>query len=424
MPDDSNPIPPTTLAPDDRSDGDDFRDQLVRGQDQWWEFLDGHSAEQQKPPAQTETDQMDRPDAIARPTSAPTPSSRSFQCRQCDAHNPADATFCFFCGAQPSERLGYQHMLIVIEHVPDPRLRARIAGLLGTADKPIDESEIKALLADPPCYLLVDGPPGQIEAMLERLSDLGLRARGTTIRATGLGWYREIAESFFRHQMWLGAGAGITAVTIMLWVIWSSWVLPIGAASLGWLLVEHARWYQSHFRLRADAILEQLAGFQSETANRARQLLSGLRDDDVRKSLSVCLMEYYAVWHQIHASDDLRGPVSRQLRGRLQDFLDHLLDACEAFDKIHRFIYRPQDDNGPRIADQKRTELEDRLQQCRGQLVALTSSIESLRAKLLTVDVEVVGERADMRLQGLLQDMDTEAEVLEETLEEMAHSLQ
>lgn len=407
----------------DQTDSEAFRDQLLRDHDQWWEFLDASEGDDAPPP--TATMDTESTDDRRTPDSTPRSSSRSFQCQHCRAHNPTDATFCFFCGAEPSDRLGYQRMVIVVEDIPDPRLRNRIAHLLDRADEPLDTEEVKQLLDDPPAYLFVDGPPAQIEAMLERLGHLGLEARGTTLSAAGLGWYRELAESIVRHPAWLGATAAVLIATVLLWTWWSLLAVPAGALAFGWLLREHAKWYRSHFRLRADNVLEQLAGFEPSAANRTRQLLAELRDDDVHKSLSVCVMEYYAVWRTIHTSESLNGPVTRRLRNHLGDFLEHLLDACETFDRIDRFLDRDEDAfaddvQSPSISEEKRTELHQALVGCRRRLLALTSSIESLRAKLLSIDVGANTEQTDVKLQGLLEDLDTEARVLEETLDELA----
>jgi len=407
----------------EQPDSEAFRDQLLRDHDQWWEFLDASDEDDAPPPpASMETESTDD---RTTPNSVPRPSSRSYQCQHCHAHNPTDATFCFFCGAEPSERLGYQRMVIIVEDVPDPRLRNRIAHLVDHADEPLDTDEVKQLLDDPPAYFFVDGSPAQIEAVLERLGHLGLEARGTTLSAAGLGWYRELTESIVRHPAWLGAAATVLVATALLWTWWSLFAVPAGGVAFGLFLREHANWYRSHFRLRADNVLEQLAGFQPRAATRARQLLTEVRDDDVHKSLSVCLMEYYAVWRTIHTSESLNGPVTRRLRTHLGDFLEHLLDACETFDRIDRFLDRDEDAftdevRSPSISEKKRKELQEALAGCRRRLLALTSSIESLRAKLLSIDVSASNDQTDVKLQGLLEDLDTEARVLEETLDELA----
>lgn len=401
----------------DRAETDDDAGErppgLMTGTEQWWEFL--AETQERADADDTETDlelaRRERGPTVAEaPSTGLAPTKHSFECATCRAQNPADVTFCLNCGSAPRSRLESSTDLFVIHDAPSGPTRDYLADAMASAAPSLGADEVDSLLEDPPAFLLLRGRPRQHEALVERIVELGIDAEVLSPTVPDAGWRREILESIARDAKSTTLFATSAGATLVLTIWLTAWFLLPGGALLAWLFRRHRQWYEDHYHLQTDQVLESFAGFHPRVADTIRRLLDQLGDDDVGAALTRCLLGYYTIQQRLAPATGVKGTLAERVRPLARDLLQRVVRDCEHYLELANLVEGnlPDSDSvekAERLRDDIRSRLDD-----------VADRFDKLRARVVTASL---GEdRDDRQLDDAIDELEREVTILDETLQE------
>lgn len=445
-------------VPEHEGEGAGFEN-LVQGRDAWWHFLEAKGrgeltaelgSEEEVELELAEVGRIaQRHERERRPKFQPH-STQSLRCERCAAQVPADLTFCVYCGSEPrfSHRARWQ--LLVVDRVEQPEVLEELTEILGASNDRLELREVRHALGQPPAVFFFEGRDEHAGALVDRLGELGVRAWTSFADDPQVSMNRELVESIFRDPraigMWLIAIVGVAALCF---------VLPASIAALvGLSLAMGLVWFQSgkyreRYELDVVRVLNALTGMDAAMIQSARGALASVQDDEVKQILTVCLMEYYAIWRQLSAA----APQVRLMLGRVKEELDDLLaqiiETCSQFAELHNYAstypaehVRAEIERLDRLfvqsqGPQARAGLERQLEQrhkqllvseevaakvepCRDRLRAMCASMESLRARVVSMSLANKVSRDDeVLVSEIMLGLDEELTVFEETVAEV-----
>lgn len=457
--DPQNPHPPRLRLPPP-PDAQGFNN-LLQGRDAWWHFLEAKGRGDLSP-ALGDDDEVEleleevgriaeRHQRERQPKFQPH-HTQSLRCDQCAAQIPADLTLCVYCGAAPRFGAGARWQLLIIDRVEDPDILDELAALLGASNDQLDPEELLHALGQPPAVFYFSGRDEHAEALVDRLGELGVRA--TTNRATDpqVSMHRETVESILRSPKLVGAWLALLLSSSALAFVSSAVSAGAILVSTGAFLYYQSKQYRVRYELDVVRVLNALTGLDADLVRVARKGLTSLRDDEARELLTICLMEYYAIWRQLSAADPSVRRLLSDVKDNLDELLIQILDACMRYAELHNYLQANDADELRAAIDEldqrllttedagarkiTRRHLDQRHRQLRTvedvaatlppfkeRLRAMCSSMESLRARVVSMTLtRSVSQSEEQLVQQIMLDLDDELHVFEQTLAEVSVS--
>ena len=432
---------------------------LLQGRDSWWHFLEAKSRGDLDPElGQDEDVELELAEVGRIAQRRQREHSRRFQphhtrglrCDGCGAQVPADLTFCVYCGAPPRFGGGMRGQVLVVDEIEDPDILGELADLLGASNDALSARELRLALSQPPAVFYLRARDEHAEALVDRLGELGVRASIRSDRDDDVPMTQEIAEAVVRDRRALAMWAALIAIHAALAVLLGWFALALLVASMAAFGYMQWRAYQVRYELDAERILNALTGMDAAMIQRARRGLESIEDEQVRELLTVCLMEYYAIWRQLQAAPPSMRRLLGQVKLNLDDLLEHLLEACQRYAELDHFLRaHPPEELQARVealdarllqAPDARTrdlisrELEQRHRQLRTaseiaealgpmaqRLDAMCASMEALRARLVSMTLtRSASAHEEALIDEIMLDLDSEVGIFEQTLAEIS----
>ena len=431
---------------------------LLQGKEAWWHFLEAKGRGELTPElnhdaAELQLEQVGRiaqREERQRTARFELHSTRNVLCDACGAQIPADLSVCVHCGRRATfveERHGH---LLIIDEVEERDVLDEVAELIGASNDALNASEILSALQQPPAVFSFPGSTIHGEALVARLGELGVRASVEVRSTRRVSMPREVVESILRSpvqiSLWLAA-----------FVIWGVALLfvPLFGALAGALVtfiglyVWHAQTFVERYEIDVESILDELTGMDRRIKYNTSEILRALRDEEVRRLLTLCLMEYYAIWRQLSAAPPSMRPLLNDLRVNLRGLLYQILDACARYVDLHSYFISQNldalaaeleslDERWVRSDDPREREVltrqmsqrqrqlktarevEAMLPPFRQRLSAMCSSMEALRARVVSMTLTRASTSEDEALvEQIMLDLDDELHVFERTLAEV-----
>lgn len=402
---------------------------LLQGKDAWWDFLDakiqGRAMGQAQGPHDLELEDVGRASEQARAQRRPdfTPHmTRSVRCDECAAQIPVDLPVCVWCGQPPGFRRSLREQTLKIEHIDNADVFSEVVDLLIASNERLKAREVWSALAQPPAVFFFEGSPEQAIGLSTRLGELGVRSTVAPSAMSQADLAREVVESVVRDtRAWLSVVVALVVMVAMVWL--TSWSLVVTVPLLALIVAAaaafHTRRFLARYELNVHMILERLTGFSPKIQDKAQRALGLVRSEEIADKLTICLMSYYAMWRQMASAPPQVRVLLMSLRDHLEELMDHVLDACLEYGQLEGL--RRQEHLHAHVTER----LDHVLPQCVERLDKMCHSMEDMRARLVLVTSPSVlalqdGVTMDQMLDGLLHEMDAEAVVFEQTLEEMA----
>ncbi len=427
---------------------DDRFDSLLQGRDAWWHFMElqaqapPEAASSADAPPALELEEVgrwaQRQRAQARPRFQPH-FTASLRCRACHAQVPADLTFCVYCGAAPGYSADARPQLMAIAQVQDPDVFSEVVDLLIQSNSGLDAREVWSALAQPPAVFLFNGQDEHAQALVDRLGELGVVASITHPEDATSLMPREIIESVLRRRrdltLWLALLASVVGLMFLSWKL-AALLLILAAPALA---TYHARRFSQRYAIDVVQILNALTGLDSALATRCQAALRALSEQpEVRDLLTVCLMEYYAIWRHLAAARPELRRLLGPLKGGLDDLLANLADGCARYAQIAHYVASV---DAPKLSaqiaaleadpDHDARTLRARLEQqqtleraalalpaLKRRLGAMAASLEALRARVMAMTLSRASvEAGEGAIFDLLSALDDEVVIFEQTLD-------
>ena len=420
-----------TQSPDDSHDPespdsmtDAVPDDLMQGTDQWWHFLDQKPSEggegvegRDDVGTGLEVEEVSRQ---SNSRAGLEPAGRSFRCSHCRRENPADLPFCINCGRETHAALHSRTELFVVDGLADDEeARRYVAERLADASE-VSREAFDAMLQEEPAFLLIHGYPRKLEALAERLDELGASIETRSPEGWDGDWLRELGESIRRDARQTGLFASVAAATLLGAILWSWWGLLPGMGLLGWLARRRLRWYREHYRIDDTRVLESVSGLERSLASRTRRLLGDLEDSEVGEYLSACLMEHYVIWHRLAPSDALGGVLHERIRRLATELIGEIVDRCESYADLRDIL---DDADDPETAERLSQhldldEIREEADQLRRQMGGMAQSLESLRLRVVATTRRGPEHATseEVELDTLVDEIETELDVVDETV--------
>ncbi len=429
------------------SDDDEFTSELLTGDNKWWEFLDPQTYEVRADlpaPTRSTSVQLDWSRAKTATRGQPVGFSYFNHCEDCAQGMPPDFTFCVHCGGAPRSSSPLRTYTIVIAKLSDDRALEAGTELLTAAGNGLEPTEIERLFADLPVVFNVTARRDQTAALTAKMAEIGIAARGFSVDDPSVPWIRETAESLLRDTRKFGLTVAVVLAGMGLaWFVSPFWLLAaVGAMTA--LFVRELNWYRERYHLQLDVLLQNLTGFDPDTAAVARETLRLMSDREARGSVTVCLMEYYSLTQQFRAQGAIYGPVLQRTAEALEELMASVLVLAHRYAKLDDFLRA----NPPAALRQRLDELEARattdrdaqamndaeaksltdqlasmqkMEATRGafreRLAALARSMESMRTRFAAVRAQPSDDALrSLDFDAALKELDEEFEVFEETL--------
>lgn len=423
---------------------DDFADDLLTGDAKWWEFLDPQTYEVRDDlprPTHSSSEQLDWSRKKTR--RGPVGFAYFNHCNSCGQGVPPDFTFCVHCGGLARSTSRAQTFTIVIARLEGERAQETAEELFTTAGHDLSVEEVSALFAELPAVFNVTARRDQVAALTAKLSETGIAARAFSVDDVSVPWFRETCESLIRKTGMLFLALGVFAAGIILSWFWSPVALLLAIGALVGIFVRELRWYRERYHVDHEVLLQLLTGFDPMTAKVARETLQLMSDREARQSVTVCLMEYYTLTHQIRSHRDVYGAVLDRTGEALEELMADVLVLAHRYAKMDDFLrsHRPaalqqrldelreQAFTDPATAKMVAAEvaaleeqlatmrqMEDARQTFRERLSTLARSMESMRSRFAAVRAQPSTEAFErLEFEEALQELDEEFEVFEET---------
>lgn len=428
---------------------DDFREDLLTGDEKWWEFLDPQTYEVRSdlPNATYASSSALDWTRASRPT-GPVGLGFYMHCSLCGQRVPGDFTFCVHCGGAPRSRQPVRTHTVVITDVEGEAARDAAAELVAQAGHGLEVAEVTRMFADLPVVFNVTAPRDQVVALAARLAEIGVSARAFSVDDPSIPWLRETAESLIRDTPKLLAGLAACAAGIV-FAAFGHWIIAVPAllAVVG-LFAYQLRWYRQRYHVDAPTMLQYLTGFDPQTAAVTRETLAQMADRDARRYVTVCLMEYYTLTQQFRAHGALYGDVLARAAEALEELMADVLTLAHRYARMDSFLranpipaveQRLTDVEARSASDpsartifaaeaealhgqlQKLRQMEGARAAFREQLVALAEAMESMRRRFAAVRAQPSAEAfRDLAIAEALQELEDEFAIFEETMQVLA----
>lgn len=424
---------------------DDFTDDLLTGDGKWWEFLDPQTYEVREDLPRATHSSAHELDWSRKPARrGPVGFAFFNHCEDCGQGVPPDFTFCVHCGGSTRSATRAQTFTIVVVRLEDEQARATAREVFTQAGYNLAEEEVAALLVDLPAVFNVTARRDQVAALTAKLAEIGVVARAFSVDDPSVPWMRETAESIIRKTPKLFAALALVAAGLALAWFWSFVGLLLAGFAIVGLFVHELRWYRHRYHVQLDVMLGLLTGFDPTTAGVARETLRMMSDKEARASVTICLMEYYTLTHQIRSHRVVYGGVLDRTGEALEELMADVLVLAHRYAKMDDFLKanRPAalrqrveqlrqlaaGDPGAAatfeaeievIEDQlaTMTKMEDARLSFRQRLATLARAMESMRTRFAAVRAQP-SEQAfrSLEFEEALRELDEEFEVFEETL--------
>lgn len=425
--------------------GDDFQQELLTGDSKWWEFLDPLTYEVKELPVATRSSGHELDWSTRRNSGVPVGFSFVNHCGDCGQKVPPDFSFCVHCGGAPRGSSTVRTFAVVVTHLEGDFARDAAIELLTTANRNLKAQELVPLLRDLPMVFNTVGRVEQLSALVAKLSELGIAAKAFPTDDPSVPWIRETVESFSRNTPKVVMFAAVLMAGIVGALRLSPILLFLAFGVVGGLFVRELQWYRRRYHVQLDALQLTLSGFDEETAAVTRQALRSISDRDVRRNVTVCLMEYYTLTQQFRVHAAVYGDVLiRSARG-LEELMADVLAVAHRYGRLDAFLRAnpremlqeridelqqsaPGDRDAQRIAAAEVTVLQEQLASMAKmeetakafgeQLAVLAQSMESMRRRFSAVRARPSLEAFEaLRFEETLRELDQEFEVFVETFE-------
>lgn len=439
---------------------DDQFDELLQGKEAWWHFLDakaqGDTPEVERGMHSLELQVVGRyatqRQAQERPRFQPHHTA-SLRCQSCQAQIPADLTFCVYCGGEPGYVGAMRSQTMIIHDIEDPDIFSEIVEMILKSNKSLDPREVWSALAQPPGVFFFDGQDEHALALVDRFAELGVRATITRHELTSVSIRREVVESILRHRpsqlAWL-SWIALSALLIGLLPWWVGLLLSMGLFLVLWQRQQNM--FSERYEIEVVPILNSLTGMTPEIVKMSAQALKSIETQEARDLLTLCLMEYYAIWRHLASASPAVRRLLISLRDSLNDLMSQIVESCLHYAQLEQYLKQSDPLSIERsIAqleqellacdepDQQRYiqhQLEQRTQQLytanqcqevlpvfKQRLSAMSASLEGLRARVVSVTMNRQNvEAEEQTMTQILRELDDEVGVFEQTLQELAEA--
>lgn len=437
----------------DKSDGD-FQQTLLTDVDKWWEFLDPQTYElvdDLPQPTRTSASMLDWSKTRGTRSRRPTGFGFFNRCDSCGRPVPPDFTFCVHCGGVPHSPAQLSTWTIVVKELDGDEARETAVRVVMEGGQDLGLEELRGMFRQLPAIVNTTARRDQVAALVARLAEQGIYAKSFPVDDPSIPWIRETIESIVRRPAALATLAALVGISALLWVNLSVAIgVFFGLASLAMFGGRAFRHYTDRYTVDVHRMLEAVTGFDHDLADEASGLLRRLRDTEVRGYLTICLMEYYTLLQQFrgHAAEGYGGALSRA-SGALEALMGQILRVCGKYARLHDHLASTEpaaiearlaeieqervgvDATTRKLLDGEATYLRDQLadlakmaalqRSFHARLGALTTSMESLRARVASLRVRTVAvtDWEAVSLEDVLAELDDELEVFEQTFEEL-----
>ncbi len=431
---------------------------LLQGKDAWWHFMAAKAQGALTPELDGDEIELELQDVgriaqrkhIDATAKFQPHHTSSLRCDRCGAEIPGDLTFCVHCATAPKFRASSRGQLLVIDAIEDEDILREVAHLLGSSNDALVPTEIEHALRQPPGVFFFPAVDEHAQVLVDRLGELGVRARLSHEESGDVSMLREVFESFARSNRaidtFLAALCFWTALAFFIKVP----AAIIGILATTFALVFYQRkQFARRYELDVEKLLNSMTGMTPDIKQRAIKGLTSLRDDGVKQLLTLCLIEYYAIWRQLSAAPPSMRPLLGGLRENLQELINQILDACLRFGELHGYLQlhdlsaleKEIEDldqqllttQDPTTREMMHRRLNQRHKQVlsaqevraalpgfKERLRAMCASLETLRARVVSMTLAQTSSDADEALvQQVILELDDEMHVFEQTLAEV-----
>ncbi|GEM_PF-5759991 len=416
---------------------DDFEHKLLIDDGKWWDFMSADSGiKSLDGPSEDYSDQLDWSKKRALDQMrGPVGLGFFHRCIQCNKALPPDLTFCIHCGGQPRTTQSAQEYAIIIKGSEDRFAIDEAALWISSSIPKTNVKEIGAILADPPAVFTISARQEQISTLCARMNDIGIYASAHCADEVPINWVRETAESVVRTPLKIGIALGMVLASLGIMFFVSLWMIPVLLALVFVLGQRELVWYKRKYRIQIYPALNHASGFDHQLSEESIYLLEHLRDPEIKRLLSICLMEYYALSQGFRAEQSVYGDVLEQARGDLFLLLENIFNICEKFINLEKLEH-------PKVIQQKVLELQSRdktifgdqirefqrqvsvaeknlvmMDKTKSQFEVITLKLEALRTRFLQIRDSKYGHPEEIRLEDILEELDKELEIAEQTIQ-------
>ena len=453
------PTPPLPDMPSKSEQSAPVFNQLLQGKDAWWHFMaakaqgervldfdagDGEELELELVGRMAQRESLDN-----APKFHPHHTS-SLRCHACSAEVPSDMTFCVYCAAPPSSLTSARGQVLVIEEITQESLLDELAEMLAASSPTLGLAEVRSALLEPPGVFFFPARDEYAQALVSRLAEIGVRASLSHQHSAEVGMVREVFESVLRDRRALGIAAFLlcawAALAIVLSPLFCMAGIVLTLLALG--AIQYRR-FETRYELDVDSALNGMTGMTSDIKERAQRGLVSVQDKEVRQLLTLCLIEYYAIWRQLASAPPAMRPLLGELRKNLHELVHQILDACLRYGELHSYaamhdleeLEREASKLGEQLlaledAESRRMlrrqidqrerkllslrEVHARMPPFKQRLQAMCSSLESLRARVVSMTLAThISSSDEVLVQQVMLELDDEFAVFEQTLAEV-----
>lgn len=437
-----------SVSQKDLPDPDALQKALLTGDGKWWEFLDpATNAIQPMPESKRQSSEMLDWSKVRTTQRRVAVGFGAFhRCDSCGSPCPPDMSFCARCGGHPKGTgLQQRYSLIIKEFGSDAALISA-AEIISEAGVGLGLNEVVSMLRQPPAVFNLTTYRERAAGLVQSLAEHGAYAKTFSVDDPGVPWFGETLESVIRAPKQLGifGGAILGTVLLMAFVGWPA--LFAGIAVLAFLFHRRLLWYREHYVIDASVIMDRLVGFEEGRAEQAARVLHGLRDPEMKRLMSVCVMEYYSLHKLFQAHEGEWSEVLLPSHHALKELIDQIISSAQKYIKLENALigmepseasYRLAEISSlsasadPRtrqlLADEAR-HIErslahaDRLPAVKetftSQLRTMAASLEAMRQRVNTL---IASNQMDteVSMEAILKELDRELEIFEETVVSM-----
>lgn len=421
---------------------------LLTNDRKWWEFLDpATNAVQQMPAANRQSsDLLDWSSVRKTQKHAAVGMGVFHRCESCGSPCPPDLTFCTQCGGRPKGTGLPQIYSLVIKDFKDDASLMAAAEMITEAGAGLGLNEVVAMLKQPPAVFNFSTYRERAAAVVQRLAEHGVYSKTFVIDDPGIPWLSETVETILRDVTQLAIFGGVILGTIVLAAIIGWFGIFLGVVAVGVMFHRRMNWYRERYVINSQTLLDRVVGFEEGRAEVAQSVLQRMRDRELRNTLSICLMEYYALHKMFRDHEAVWSEVLMPSDHALKELIDQILTSSGKFEDLTRTLgtVEPAElrERLVRIAQQmsgadsttqkilsdeqrhleKMLDLAARLPEIRAhfgdRLRAMASSLEAMRQRLSTMFAsnQMID---DIPMEAIIRELDEELEIFEETFEAM-----
>lgn len=418
---------------------------LLTDDGKWWEFLDPatNSVQPMPTPSRSSNQLLDWSKVRDTQRQGAVGFGTFHRCNTCGAACPPDMTFCAHCGGAPRGTGLKQRYSLVIKDFEGESSISAAAEILVSAGIGLGLKEVEAMLRQPPAVFNLETYRERAAGLVQRLAEHGVFSKTFSVEDPGIPWFTETLESILREPKQIGVFLGVVVAAVLFMSLLGWPALLFGIAAMAWLFHRRLVWYRDHYNLDSDVILNHLSGFEGERASNVAHAINALQDKDLRRLMSVCVMEYYALHKLFQEHEEQWSEVLLPSHHALKDLIDQIVRSAEHYARLDATVnsvqasdaqWRLEQIKGQVVDADPRTRqlLEDevrhlertldyssRLPEVRAsfaaQLRAMGGSLEAMRQRVTTLAATKDAEDGIL-MQEILAELDRELEIFEETV--------